>query len=74
MKKIIAILMLVLLIAISNISAQDMTVDDNGLTVEGNVEIRNGGIIFPDGTVLDNAYLNTQNGKKTIIVVDKTNG
>ena len=46
----------------SNVCAQDMTVDDNGLTVEGNVEIKSGGIVFPDGTVLDNAYLNNNNG------------
>ena len=62
MKKINLILVAVLLIAISSSFAQDMTIDSNGLTVEGNVEIKSGGIIFPDGTVLDNAYLNTNNG------------
>jgi hypothetical protein len=73
MKKSIAFLTICLLLINSNVIAQGMRLDSNGnveigtdptekLTIEGNIEIKSGGIIFPDGTVLDNAYLNTNDG------------
>jgi len=62
MKKTALLFIAGLILFVSSVVAQDMTIDSNGLTVEGNVEIKTGGIVFPDGTVLDNAYLNTNNG------------
>ena len=62
MNKVSSILIAMLFVVVPNIFAQDMKIDSDGITLEGNIEMKNGGIIFPDGTVLDNAYLNTNDG------------
>jgi hypothetical protein len=63
MKKIVTVLIYSILFMSSLIFAQDTTIHEYGLTVNGTIESTYGGVVFPDGTIQTSA-------KPDIVVYD----